>query len=114
MSVVIPDENARALKTVTESVAFAFQLGFLLTIPLVAELVLQKGTIGAITQLLRVLVKGGPLFFMFHIRTKAFYYDRTLLLGGASYKATGRGFVLGHTDFLDLFRIFHFSHFNYG
>ena len=36
------------------------------------------------------------------------------MLGGAAYKATGRGFVLGHADFLDLFRTFHYSHFNYG
>eukprot|EP01047_Picozoa_sp_COSAG01_P115587 COSAG01_NODE_44245_length_421_cov_0.633540_1_plen_60_part_01 len=51
---------------------------------------------------------------MFHIRTKAYYYDRTLVLGGAGYKATGRGFVLKHTGFVQLFSMFHYSHLNYG
>jgi hypothetical protein len=60
------------------------------------------------------LAPGGPLFFMFHIRTKAYYYDLTLTLGGAKYLATGRGFVLGHTPFVQLFRMFANSHFNYG
>ena len=36
---------------------------------------------GALFQFLRVLATGGPLFFMFHIRTKSYYYDLTLTLG---------------------------------
>jgi callose synthase len=78
ISVVIPDEHDGALMTVTESVAFAFQLGLLLTIPLVAELILQKGPMAAFMTMIRVLYTMGPLFFMFHIRTKAYYYERTL------------------------------------
>lgn len=114
ISVVIPDDNAEALQTVTESVVFAFQLGMVLTVPLVAELVLEKGPLTALEQMFRVVCRGGPLFFMFHIRTKAYYYDRTLVLGGAGYKATGRGFVLKHTGFVQLFSMFHYSHLNYG
>lgn len=78
ISVVIPDEQERALQTVTQSVAFAFQLGLLLTIPLVSELILQKGAMAALLTMVRVICTGGPLFFMFHIRTKAYYYERTL------------------------------------
>lgn len=114
ISVVIPDDNADALQTVTESVVFAFQLGMVLTVPLVSELVLEKGPLAALEQMFRVVCRGGPLFFMFHIRTKAYYYDRTLVLGGAGYKATGRGFVLKHTGFVQLFSMFHYSHLNYG
>ena len=114
ISVVIPDDNADALLTVTESVVFAFQLGLVLTVPLVAELVLEKGPVAACEQMLRVVCRGGPLFFMFHIRTKAYYYDRILTLGGAGYKATGRGFVLKHSPFVPLFQMFHYSHLNYG
>lgn len=51
---------------------------------------------------------------MFHIRTKAYHYDRILTLGGAGYKATGRSFVLKHTGFIGLFSMFHYSHLNYG
>jgi hypothetical protein len=114
ISVVIPDEQRAALLTVTESVTFAFQLGLVLTVPLVAELILEKGPKAAIVQMIRVLCRGGPFFFMFHIRTKAYYYDRTLVLGGAGYKATGRGFVLKKEGFVELFSMFHYSHLNYG
>ena len=37
-----------------------------------------------------------------------------LSLGGAKYLATGRGFVVGHSNFVQLFRMFSNSHFNYG
>eukprot|EP01049_Picozoa_sp_SAG25_P015785 SAG25_NODE_3342_length_1121_cov_1.184932_3_plen_85_part_01 len=43
-----------------------------------------------------------------------YYYERVLKLGGAGYKATGRGFDLGHHSFLKLFKMFHYSHMNYG
>jgi len=59
ISVVIPDDNADALKTVTESVVFAFQLGLVLTVPLVAELILEKGPVAAFGQMLRVVCRGG-------------------------------------------------------
>jgi hypothetical protein len=49
LSVVIPDEQSAALLSVTQSVAFAFQLGLLLTVPLVAELVLKKGLVRTYT-----------------------------------------------------------------
>lgn len=114
ISVVIPDQEAMAVVTVTQSVEFAVQLGAVLTVPLIAELVLEKGPVHAWMQMMRVLVTGGPFFFMFHIRTKAYYYESTLTLGGAKYAATGRGFVLQHVPFLQLFQGFHFSHLNYG
>ena len=33
---------------------------------------------------------------MFHMGTKAFYFDTTLKYGGAKYRPTGRGFVMQH------------------
>jgi len=42
--------------------------------------------------------------------TKAHYYDSTLKYGGAKYRATGRGFVLQHEDFSELFRFYAASH----
>eukprot|EP01052_Picozoa_sp_SAG31_P075288 SAG31_NODE_34470_length_332_cov_1.321888_1_plen_110_part_11 len=50
---------------------------------------------------------------MFHIQTKAHYYDTTLAVGGAKYKATGRGFILAHTQFVTTFRMFKASHFSF-
>ena len=59
ISVIIPTESAGALKAVTQSVAFSIQLGTVLTVPLVAELVLEKGPWEAITRMLRLIVTGG-------------------------------------------------------
>ena len=42
---------------------------------------------------------GAPLFFMFHMGTKAHYFDSTLKYGGAKYRPTGRGFVMHHEEF---------------
>ena len=88
ISVVLPDQEAWALLTVTRSVEFAVQLGVVLTVPLVAELVLVKGPFEAMYQMARVIVTGGPIFFMFHIKTKAFYFEKALTVGGAKYLAT--------------------------
>eukprot|EP01045_Picozoa_sp_COSAG04_P007403 COSAG04_NODE_386_length_15303_cov_3.425151_7_plen_1858_part_00 len=114
LSVIIPDDESKLLLDVTVAVTFTVQLGLVLTIPLVAELILEKGVMTTVYQLFRVFFTGGPFFFMFHIRTKAYFYDITVTMGGAKYQPTGRGFVLGHTNFVKLFRMFCNSHFNYG
>ena len=43
--------------------------------------------------------RAGPLYFIFHIQTRAHYFMQTLLAGGATYRATGRGFVTTHNAF---------------
>jgi len=50
------------------------------------------------------------LHFMFHIQTKAHYMSQTILVGGAKYRATGRGFVTQHTPMDEQFRFFASSH----
>eukprot|EP00967_Tisochrysis_lutea_P078751 scaffold107329_cov30-Tisochrysis_lutea.AAC.4 len=42
--------------------------------------------------------------------TKAFYFDSTLKYGGAKYRPTGRGFVMRHEEFAELFRFYAGSH----
>lgn len=53
---------------------------------------------------------GGPLYFIFHIQTKCYYFQQTLLAGGAMYRPTGRGFVIRHSPFDENFRFFATSH----
>ena len=43
--------------------------------------------------------------------TKAHYFERTILAGNAAYRATGRGFVVSHTSFTELYQFHSFSHF---
>ena len=85
-------------------------LGLLQTIPLFATLGVERGWWASIQEIFLIFVTGGPLHFMFHIQTKATYMAQTILVGGAQYRATGRGFVTQHTPFDEQFRFFASSH----
>ncbi|CAI8600688.1 unnamed protein product [Vicia faba] len=52
-----------------------------------------------------------PVFFTFSLGTKMHYFGRTLLHGGAKYRATGHGFVVRHEKFADNYRMYSRSHF---
>eukprot|EP00466_Bigelowiella_natans_P015383 jgi/Bigna1/89334/estExt_fgenesh1_pg.C_470088 len=86
-------------------------MGILLTLPIICSIGLERGSWKAICKVLYMLISGGPLFFMFHMGTKAHYFARTILSGGAKYRPTGRGFVADHTKFAELFRFYSHSHF---
>lgn len=85
-------------------------LGLLQTIPLFATLGVERGWLASIQEIFLIFVTGGPLHFMFHIQTKATYMTQTILVGGAIYRATGRGFVTQHTPFDEQYRFFASSH----
>lgn len=85
-------------------------LGLLQTIPLFATLGVERGWWASIQEIFLVFITGGPLHFMFHIQTKANYMSQTIMVGGAKYRPTGRGFVTQHTPFDEQFRLFASSH----
>lgn len=85
-------------------------LGLLQTIPLFATLGVERGWWASIQEIFLVFITGGPLHFMFHIQTKATYMAQTILVGGAKYRPTGRGFVTQHTPFDEQYRFFASSH----
>lgn len=85
-------------------------LGLLQTIPLFATLGVERGWWPSMCEILRIFVTGGPLHFMFHIQTKANFMAQTIFVGGAKYRATGRGFVTQHTPMDEQFRFFASSH----
>ena len=89
---------------------WSLQLGLLLTVPILCYLSVEHGLYHALYQLLRVNATGSPLFFMFHMGTKAHYFDSTLKYGGAKYRPTGRGFVMRHEEFAELYRFYAASH----
>ena len=88
-------------------------LGLIQTIPLFATLTVERGVNFACLELGRVFLCGGPLYFLFHIQTRAHYFSQTILAGGATYRPTGRGFVIHHSSFDDNFRFFASSHLHY-
>jgi callose synthase len=85
-------------------------LGLLQTIPLFATLGVERGWFASFQELFSIFITGGPLHFMFHIQTKATYMAQTILVGGAKYRPTGRGFVTQHTPFDEQYRFFASSH----
>ena len=44
-----------------------------------------------------VFIIGIPLDFMFHIQTNTYYMTQIILVGGAKYRAIGRGVFTQHT-----------------
>jgi len=89
---------------------WVLQLGLLLTVPILCYLAVEHGIYHSVMKFLETFVTGSPFFFMFHMGTKAHYYDSTLKYGGAKYRPTGRGFVLQHEEFAELFRFHAASH----
>jgi len=85
-------------------------LGLLQTIPLFATLGVERGWFASLQEIALVFITGGPLHFMFHIQTKANYMTQTILVGGAIYRPTGRGFVTQHTPMDEQYRFFASSH----
>jgi callose synthase len=85
-------------------------MGVLQTSPLFITLSIEKGFLSACSQISYMFLSGGPLYFIFHIQTKAYYFSQTLLAGGAMYRPTGRGFVTRHSPFDENYRFFASSH----
>lgn len=85
-------------------------MGILQTLPLCATLAIEKGFFKMVREITYMIVSGGPLYFIFHIQTKSFYFQQTMLAGGAMYRPTGRGFVTRHSSFDENFRFFASSH----
>ncbi|KAJ3695664.1 hypothetical protein LUZ60_001041 [Juncus effusus] len=99
-----PLENALASQSV-------FQLGLLLVLPMVMEVGLEKGFRNALGEFILMQLQLASVFFTFQLGTKAHYYGRTILHGGAKYRPTGRGFVVYHAKFADNYKMYSRSHF---
>lgn len=98
----------------TLNTSWAFQFGFLLVVPVIAVVGVEQGFRHGLTYLLWNILTLGPIFFTFQMGTRMNYFDRTLIHGGAKYRATGRGFTIKHEKFAELFRFYASSHFYRG
>lgn len=92
------------------NLAWAIQLGLLLTFPWFSELVLEFGWMKAFAELFFLFMTGGPIYFMFQMQTKRYYFMNALRFGGAKYLATGRMLSVKHTPFHMLYAKFGRSH----
>ncbi|KAJ0037576.1 hypothetical protein Pint_24113 [Pistacia integerrima] len=87
------------------------QIGFLMALPMMMEIGLERGFRKALTDFILMQLQLASVFFTFSLGTKTHYYGRTLLHGGAQYRGTGRGFVVFHAKFADNYRLYSRSHF---
>ncbi|CAD6241520.1 unnamed protein product [Miscanthus lutarioriparius] len=98
------------LQVALASQAFV-QLGFLMALPMMMEIGLERGFRTALSDFVLMQLQLASVFFTFSLGTKTHYYGTTLLHGGAEYRATGRGFVVFHAKFAENYRLYSRSHF---
>ncbi|KAG5545325.1 hypothetical protein RHGRI_017700 [Rhododendron griersonianum] len=87
------------------------QLGIFTALPMIVENTLEQGFLGAIRDFITMQLQLSSVFYSFSMGTRAHYFGRTILHGGAKYRATGRGFVVQHKSFAENYRLYARSHF---
>ncbi|KAJ4773870.1 glucan synthase-like 3 [Rhynchospora pubera] len=99
-----------ALKTALNT-QFIFQIGISTAVPMILEFILEQGSLLAVVSFTIMQMQLCSVFFTFSLGTRTHYFGRTILHGGAKYRATGRGFVIRHTKFAENYRLHSRSHF---
>ncbi|CAH1414598.1 unnamed protein product [Lactuca virosa] len=106
-------ENANtnnALGTILNQ-QFIVQLGLFTALPMIVENTLEHGFLAAIWDFITMQLQLSSVFYTFSLGTRSHYFGRTILHGGAKYRATGRGFVVQHKSFAENYRLYARSHF---
>ncbi|XP_074275339.1 callose synthase 5-like isoform X1 [Silene latifolia] len=106
-------KGSTALKAAMASESVV-QLGLLMALPMIMEIGLERGFKTALGEMIIMQLQLAAVFFTFSLGTKVHYYGRTILHGGAKYRATGRGFVVRHEKFAENYRLYSRSHFTKG
>nr|GMC60546.1 Callose synthase 5 [Ipomoea batatas]GMC64359.1 Callose synthase 5 [Ipomoea batatas]GMC66566.1 Callose synthase 5 [Ipomoea batatas]GMC67888.1 Callose synthase 5 [Ipomoea batatas] len=81
---------------------------------MIMEIGLERGFRTALGDMIIMQLQLAAVFFTFSLGTKLHYFGRTVLHGGAKYRATGRGFVVRHEKFAENYRMYSRSHFTKG
>ncbi|XP_077229308.1 callose synthase 12-like [Tasmannia lanceolata] len=102
--------NNKALGTVLNQ-QFIIQLGLFTALPMIVENSLEHGFLPAIWDFLTMQLQLASVFYTFSMGTRTHFFGRTILHGGAKYRATGRGFVVQHKSFAENYRLYARSHF---
>ncbi|KAL5218815.1 hypothetical protein ABZP36_019499 [Zizania latifolia] len=90
---------------------FLFQIGVFTAIPMILGFILESGVLTAFVNFITMQFQLCSVFFTFSLGTRTHYFGRTILHGGAKYRATGRGFVVEHIKFAENYRLYSRSHF---
>ncbi|XP_042393407.1 callose synthase 10 isoform X2 [Zingiber officinale] len=90
---------------------FLVQIGVFTAVPMIVGFILEFGLMQAVFSFITMQFQLCAVFFTFSLGTRTHYFGRTILHGGAKYKATGRGFVVRHIKFAENYRLYSRSHF---
>ncbi|XP_022970702.1 callose synthase 12-like [Cucurbita maxima] len=107
---IASESNNGALATILNQ-QFIIQLGLFTALPMIVENSLEHGFLQSIWDFLTMQLQLSSIFYTFSMGTRAHYFGRTILHGGAKYRATGRGFVVQHKSFAENYRLYARSHF---
>ncbi|KAG7988114.1 hypothetical protein I3843_03G171400 [Carya illinoinensis] len=110
-SALADNTNSNAALGTILNQQFIIQLGLFTALPMIVENSLELGFLQAIWDFLTMQLQLSSVFYTFSMGTRAHYFGRTILHGGAKYRATGRGFVVEHKNFAENYRLFARSHF---
>ncbi|KAF3451476.1 hypothetical protein FNV43_RR07571 [Rhamnella rubrinervis] len=102
--------NNKALGAILNQ-QFIIQLGLFTALPMIVENSLEHGFLPAVWDFLTMQLELASLFYTFSMGTRTHFFGRTILHGGAKYRATGRGFVVRHKSFSENYRLYARSHF---
>ncbi|KAL7617285.1 hypothetical protein Lser_V15G03970 [Lactuca serriola] len=80
-------QGDKALKAAMASQSVV-QLGLLMALPMIMEIGLKRGFRTALGDLIIMNLQLSAVFFTFSLGTKLHYFGRTILHGGAKYRAT--------------------------
>nr|XP_043640134.1 callose synthase 12 [Erigeron canadensis]XP_043640135.1 callose synthase 12 [Erigeron canadensis] len=103
-------DTNKALGTILNQ-QFIVQLGLFTALPMIVENTLELGFLAAIWDFITMQLQLSSVFYTFSLGTRSHYFGRTILHGGAKYRATGRGFVVQHKKFAENYRLYARSHF---
>ncbi|XP_022769983.1 callose synthase 10 isoform X3 [Durio zibethinus] len=90
---------------------FLVQIGVFTAVPMIMGFILELGLLKAVISFITMQLQLCSVFFTFSLGTRTHYFGRTILHGGAKYRATGRGFVVRHIKFAENYRLYSRSHF---
>ncbi|PON45648.1 Glycosyl transferase [Parasponia andersonii] len=90
---------------------FLVQIGVFTAVPMIMGFILELGLLKAVFSFITMQLQLCSVFFTFSLGTRTHYFGRTVLHGGAKYRATGRGFVVRHIKFAENYRLYSRSHF---
>ncbi|XP_010242908.1 PREDICTED: callose synthase 12-like [Nelumbo nucifera] len=102
--------NNKALGAILNQ-QFIIQLGLFTALPMIVENSLEHGFLPAVWDFLTMQFQLASVFYTFSMGTRTHFFGRTILHGGAKYRATGRGFVVQHKSFAENYRLYARSHF---